>query len=49
MRDVLGTVVLLVVVDALVIWGCGRVFRAAVLRTGQPASLAQIWRWMRGR
>jgi len=49
LRDVLGTLVMLVAFDALAIWGCGRVFRAAVLRTGQPASLVQVLRWMRGR
>jgi ABC-2 type transport system permease protein len=49
LRDVLGTLAMLVVFDALAIWGCGRVFRAAVLRTGQPASLVQVLRWMRGR
>ena len=46
LRDILGTLALLVVMDVLVIWGCGRIFRAAVLRTGQPASLVQIWRWL---
>lgn len=48
-RDLVGTVLLLIVFDALVIWGCGRVFRAAVLRTGQPAGIAQMWRWLRGK
>lgn len=49
LRDVLGTLVLLVACDVLAIWACGRIFRAAVLRTGQPASISQMWRWVRGR
>ena len=49
LRDVLGTLVLLMAFDGLAIWACGRIFRTAVLRTGQPASIAQMWRWVRGR
>jgi len=47
--DVVGTLVLLVISDILVLWACARVFRRAVLRTGQPASLAQLARWIFGR
>lgn len=49
MVDVLGTLALLVVSDVLVLWACARVFRRAVLRTGQPASLVQLARWIAGR
>lgn len=48
-RDIVGTMLLLIAFDALVIWGCGRVFRAAVLRTGQPAGIVQMWKWLRGK
>ncbi|MFM7556347.1 MAG: ABC transporter permease, partial [Verrucomicrobiota bacterium] len=47
--DVVGTLMLLVISDILVLWACARVFRRAVLRTGQPASLAQLARWIFGR
>jgi ABC-2 type transport system permease protein len=49
MRDVVGTLLLLVLSDVAVLWGCARIFRTAVLRTGQPASLAQLARWVVGR
>ena len=49
MRDVVGTLLLLVLSDVVVLWGCARIFRTAVLRTGQPASLAQLARWVVGR
>jgi hypothetical protein len=46
---VIGTLVLLVLSDVAVLWACSRIFRAAVLRTGQPASLLQLFRWILGR
>ncbi|MFM8359422.1 MAG: ABC transporter permease [Verrucomicrobiota bacterium] len=46
-RDVVGTAVLLVGFNALVLWGCGRIFRLAILRTGQPPRLVELWRWLR--
>ncbi|NBP24247.1 MAG: ABC transporter permease [Proteobacteria bacterium] len=49
MLEVIGTLVLLVVSDIVVLWACARIFRIAVLRTGQPASLAQLLRWVLGR
>jgi ABC-2 type transport system permease protein len=49
LRDVIGTLVLLVLSDVAVLWACSRIFRAAVLRTGQPASLLQLFRWILGR
>lgn len=49
MRDVVGTLLLLVLSDIAALWACARVFRTAVLRTGQPATLAQLARWILGR
>lgn len=48
-RDVVGTAVLLAGFTALVLWGCGRIFRMAILRTGQPPRLVEMFRWIRGR
>ena len=45
--DVVGTMLLLVVFDAMVLWGCGRIFRIGVLRTGQPPRLLQALTWIR--
>lgn len=45
--DVVGTMVLLVAFDAAVLWGCGRIFRIGVLRTGQPPRLLQALTWIR--
>jgi ABC-2 type transport system permease protein len=49
LREVIGTLVLLLLSDVAVLWGCARIFRTAVLRTGQPASLVQLARWVLGR
>ncbi len=47
--DVVGTGLLLVAFDLAVLWGCGRIFRTAILRTGQPPRITELFRWMRGR
>jgi ABC-2 type transport system permease protein len=47
-RDVIGTLILLLAFDVIVIWACGRIFRIAVLRTGQPPTLRQLLDWIRG-
>ncbi len=49
MRDVVGTLVLLLVFTAGVLWACGRIFRHSILRTGQPPRWLELWRWLRGR
>ena len=49
LREVIGTLVLLLLSDVAVLWGCARIFKTAVLRTGQPASLVQLARWVLGR
>ncbi len=46
--DRVGTLVLLVVSVVLVLWLCGRIFRAGILRTGQPPKLLELVRWMKG-
>lgn len=46
--DVIGTGILLVAFDLLVLWACGRIFRLAILRTGQPPKIVELIRWLRG-
>jgi ABC-2 type transport system permease protein len=46
--QVAGTGLLLVAFTGLVVWGCGRIFRLAILRTGQPPRLAELFKWVRG-
>lgn len=48
-RDVIGTTLLLLAFTALVLWGCGKIFRLAILRTGQPPKLLELLRWLRGK
>lgn len=48
-RDVVGTTLLLLAFTALVLWGCGKIFRIAILRTGQPPRLLELLRWLRGK
>jgi ABC-2 type transport system permease protein len=48
-RDVVGTLLLMLAADAAMIWAAARIFRAALLRTGQPPTPVQLWRWVRGR
>ena len=47
MRDVVGTLVLMVVATAGVLWGAGKIFRMGILRTGQPPPLLEMIRWLR--
>ncbi len=44
--EVIGTSLGLVGFIGLVLWGCGRVFRLAILRTGQPPRLLELFRWI---
>jgi len=46
--DRVGTLVLLVVTTAAVLWLSGKIFRIGILRTGQPPKLLEIVRWVRG-
>ncbi len=47
--DVIGTTVLLVAFDVFILWACGRIFRLAILRTGQPPRIVELFRWLRNR
>jgi ABC-2 type transport system permease protein len=47
--DVIGTGVLLVAFDVFVLWACGRIFRLAILRSGQPPRIVELFRWLRNR
>lgn len=45
--DLIGTMLLLIVTTLLALWGAVKIFRAGVLRTGQPPRLIEILRWLR--
>jgi ABC-2 type transport system permease protein len=47
LRDVLGTMALLLVCTVFVLWGSGRIFRRGILRTGQPPELLELLKWLR--
>lgn len=47
--DVIGTGIVLVAFDVLILWACGRIFRLAILRTGQPPRILELFRWLRSR
>jgi ABC-type Na+ efflux pump permease subunit len=47
LRDLIGTMILLLASDVLVIWLSGRIFRIGILRTGQPPKLLELIRWVR--
>lgn len=46
-EQVVASLLLLVACTVLAVRMAGRVFRVGILMVGQPASLKQIWRWMR--
>ena len=45
--DLVGTGILLVVSIFVVLWLSGKIFRAGILRTGQPPRIVELWRWIR--
>ncbi len=47
--EVLATGVLTLLFTALVVWAMARLFRGAILRTGQPPRLVEVWRMIAGR
>lgn len=49
MFDLVGTSILLAISVVAMIWLSGRVFRAAILRTGQPPKLVEMLRWARSK
>lgn len=44
--EVIGTGMVLIAFDVLILWGCGKVFRLAILRTGQPPRIVEVFRWL---
>ena len=47
MFDVVGTMLLLIVFTAFVLWGAVKIFRIGILRSGQPPRIVEIFRWLR--
>ncbi len=45
--DLIGTSILGLISILVVVWLSGRVFKAAILRTGQPPRLVELWRWIK--
>lgn len=45
--DLVGTLVLMLVSTAAVLWMSGKIFRIGILRTGQPPKLLELVRWLR--
>lgn len=48
LRDLVGTLILLVATAGFVLWMSGRIFRIGILRTGQPPKLIEMFRWIKG-
>lgn len=49
MIDIIGTTILLVLSIIFVLWLSGKVFRAGVLRSGQPPKLLELFRMLKNR
>jgi ABC-2 type transport system permease protein len=47
MFDVVGTMLLLIVFTAFVLWAAVKIFRIGILRSGQPPRIVEIFRWLR--
>ncbi len=47
--QVIGTGIVLVGFIGFTLWICGRIFRLAILRTGQPPKIVELVRWITGR
>ena len=45
--DLIGTGILLVISIAVVLMMTGKIFRMAILRTGQPPKILEMLRWLR--
>ena len=46
--EVIGTLILLLVSSAFILWASGKIFRIAILRTGQPPKIKELVKWIRG-
>ena len=44
---IIGTFILMLAYTALILWGAGRIFRAGILRTGQPPRFLELIKWLR--
>jgi ABC-2 type transport system permease protein len=47
MFDVVGTMVMLILFTGLVLWGAVKIFRVAILRSGQPPRVIEMIRWLK--
>lgn len=47
--ELLATGLLTLLFTALVVWAMARLFRGAILRTGQPPRMVEVWRMIAGR
>lgn len=45
--EIIGTLILLLVCSAVLFWSTGKIFRIAMLRTGQPPKLLEVIKWLR--
>ena len=45
--DLIGTMVMLILCTAFVLWGAVKIFRMGILRTGQPPRILEVLRWLR--
>jgi ABC-2 type transport system permease protein len=45
--DIVGTLAVLTVTCAVIVWISGRIFRIGILRTGQPPKLLELVSWLR--
>jgi len=44
--EVVGTTIVLLAFIVFLLWACGRIFRLAILRTGQPPRILELLRWV---
>ncbi len=49
MFDLVGTSIVLAVSVVIMIWLTGKIFRTAILRTGQPPKLLEMLRWVKSK
>ena len=47
--ELVGATLLMIATALLLLWSAGRIFRMAMLRTGNRPKLAEIVQWVRGR